>query len=301
MQIVHVSGGLGNQMHQYIFKRYLEIKTGKEHILCDLFYHTTAKKHNGFELDKIFSNIKLKKISDSMCNTSLSQFINKSNNNENILMLLIQFGYNIDVLIAENSILKNRPKYTDFENIQIVDNIDIFLKDNAIFKDNIFYLGYWQSFELFFNIKNEILEELEFTKILDTKNKYYYNLITQTQSISVHVRRGDFVNLGLDLKADSYLEAIKGIREDLISQIKNPVFYIFSNDLEWCHENRFEMGFNKYDEIVYVEGNMEDEKNYIDMQLMSYCKYFIYNSKSSFAELALWLNKNIVKSINVNK
>jgi len=70
-----------------------------------------------------------------------------------------------------------------------------------------------------------------------------------------------------------------------ISYMKNKgvnIFYIFSDDIEWCKGH-----FSYIDEIIYVEGNI----NIKDLALMSICKNNII-ANSSFSWWGAWLNKN---------
>ena len=66
--------------------------------------------------------------------------------------------------------------------------------------------------------------------------------------------------------------------------MKNPYFFIFSNDIEWCQENI------KLENSYYVDWNT-GENSYKDMQLMSLCKHNIIPN-STFSWWGAWLNKN---------
>jgi hypothetical protein len=81
---------------------------------------------------------------------------------------------------------------------------------------------------------------------------------------------------------DYYNKAIKII----INKVENPIFFIFSDDINWCKENIK----IKDHEIIYVDWNVGDN-SYIDMQLMSTCKHNIM-ANSSFSWWSAWLNKN---------
>ena len=50
------------------------------------------------------------------------------------------------------------------------------------------------------------------------------------------------------------------------------------------------MGFSSEDNILFIEGNEDENLNYRDMQLMKECKHLII-SNSSFSYLAALLNK----------
>lgn len=60
--------------------------------------------------------------------------------------------------------------------------------------------------------------------------------------------------------------------------------------MEWTKKT-----FGNKDNYIYVEGNSED-RGYIDMQLMSECKYQII-ANSSFSWWAAYLNSNPDKKV----
>ena len=103
------------------------------------------------------------------------------------------------------------------------------------------------------------------------------------ESVGIHVRRGDYLNIPLysgicDLPY--YTRAIEYIK----SKSKNPKFYIFSNDMEWCKINL------PVENAVFVEANT-GINSIFDMILLSSCKYNII-ANSSFSWWGAWLNKN---------
>jgi hypothetical protein len=74
------------------------------------------------------------------------------------------------------------------------------------------------------------------------------------------------------------------------SRVENPVFYVFSEDSEWCINNKKELGLTEKDEVYFIDWNSGNE-SFRDMQLMSKCKHNII-TKSSFGYWAHLLNKN---------
>lgn len=55
-----------------------------------------------------------------------------------------------------------------------------------------------------------------------------------TKSVAVHVRRGDYVQLGMALGTEYYRKAVAYLKERIG---EDAVFYVFSDDLDWCKEN----------------------------------------------------------------
>ena len=128
--------------------------------------------------------------------------------------------------------------------------------------------------------------QLEFTfpDIEDPLNTMYAYQILTTDSVAVHVRRGDYVTIGWTSQNSYYVDAARQI----LNVHPDAVFFIFSDDIEWCKNNRSELGFDLPKEVVYVEGN-GGAQSYRDLQLMSLCKGMIL-SKSAFCYLALLLS-----------
>ncbi len=74
------------------------------------------------------------------------------------------------------------------------------------------------------------------------------------------------------------------------------VYYLFSDEVDWCEAHYAELGFTDGDEIEFVKGNV-DGANYIDLFLMSKCRGVIM-SNSSFSYLAALLNKGLEFFVN---
>lgn len=153
--------------------------------------------------------------------------------------------------------------------------------------DNSYLEGYWVSEKYFKDIEKIIREDFTFKYPLDKKSQLITDKIKNSNSISIHIRRGDYVS---DLKttkihgicsSEYYEKAISAIK----NRVKKPVFYIFSDDLQWTKQNiRLEFP------CVYVDHNL-GKKDYEDMRLMSECKHNII-ANSSFSWWGAWLNKN---------
>ena len=164
-------------------------------------------------------------------------------------------------------------------------SINCYTYDDTILKNkgNIYLKGYWQSEKYFKDIENIIREEFQPKKPL---NNDLLKKIQNTNSVFLHVRRGDFYTInekahGLNL-GDYYINAIK----HMLQNIENPVFYIFSDDILWCKQNI------KTQNSIFIEGNT----NYHDLQLMYSCKHGI-TANSTFSWWGAWLNQNDNKII----
>lgn len=154
------------------------------------------------------------------------------------------------------------------------------------YNPNIFSLkrgfidGYWQSELYFDDIKEQLLRDFTFPKIVDTKNSELLKRVHRETSVSIHVRRGDYLGGFPVMDMDYFNPAIEKIK----SVCDNPHYYIFSNDIEWCRAN-----FTNID-CTFVDWN-SGAKSYIDMYLMSQCKHNVIVN-SSFSWWGAWLNCN---------
>jgi Glycosyl transferase family 11 len=103
-------------------------------------------------------------------------------------------------------------------------------------------------------------------------------------SVSLHVRRGDYVTLGDHGLCDQayYEAALARITEGLEGE---PTVFVFSDDPLWARDN-LPLPFNK----VVVDFN-GPETDFEDMRLMSLCRHNII-ANSSFSWWAAWLNAN---------
>lgn len=153
---------------------------------------------------------------------------------------------------------------------------------NFINYPNQSYLsGYWQSHKYFSAISDVLLTELVPVEEISTKAKNLQKLIFSENSVAIHIRRGDYVTLesasnyhGL-LDISYFSQAIDIARNNL----KKPVFYIFSDEIEWCSSQKI---FTAAD-IIISDNNMIE-----DFLLMSDCKHHII-SNSSYSWWAAWL------------
>lgn len=157
---------------------------------------------------------------------------------------------------------------------------------------NSLLIGYWQTEKYFKSIGNNIREDFKFKESLSGLNEELAKRIISSQSVSVHIRRGDYV---LDKETrefhglctpEYYYSGIDFIKE----KFPDINLFVFSDEMDWVKEN---MKFNV--PVTYVENN-SGNYSYIDMQLMSLCKHNII-ANSSFSWWGAWLNNNPKKMV----
>ncbi len=145
----------------------------------------------------------------------------------------------------------------------------------------------YQSEKYFRKIKDIILMEFIPVSPLTTKVQDIVNNIrSKNDSVSIHIRRGDYVNNPHHNLCDLeyYNQAINYIKE----QIQSPFFFIFSDDIGWVKQNL------KLENCIYISN--PDLKEYEEMIIMSQCKNNII-ANSTFSWWSAYLNKNYDKII----
>lgn len=149
--------------------------------------------------------------------------------------------------------------------------------------------GNWQNVNYFKHIRTLLLQELTYKYTLNNIQDDIKRKIIEGCSIAIHVRRGDYL-----LYAEEYYLMEMNYYERAISYFRNKyensIFYIFSDDMEWCKEN-----FKKYEECVFIDRKISDSP-YIDFELMRCCKHFII-ANSTFSWWASWLSEDKEKEM----
>lgn len=271
MKIVNIIGGLGNQMFQYAFALALKDHFPDEEILIDTshFHYIFTNQwkgtnlHNGYEIDKIFPNANLQ-------HASITQ--------------LAKVTYVMPNYILSRIIRKYFP-IRKSEYVQNRKDIFTYLPNVFTIKGDCYYEGNWESAKFYISNRSHIQDAFAHGTPNET-NSNYINEIEATNSIGIHIRRGDYLNsskwTGLcDL--DYYKRGIV----ELLSDGLEHSFYIFSNDKDWCRENILPLcNGNK---VVLVTENTGDMSCW-DLFLMYHCKDLII-ANSSFSWWAAFLNK----------
>lgn len=136
---------------------------------------------------------------------------------------------------------------------------------------------------------DNIKSDFEFVKPISKKTKEIENIINSNNTISIHIRRWDFLkypNIYKKLDYTYYKNAINMI----IGKVKNPMFVIFSDDLDYVYKN-----FNNLENKIFINHNRWWDSRQ-DLYLMSKCKHNI-TANSSFSRRSAYLNKNPKKII----
>lgn len=126
---------------------------------------------------------------------------------------------------------------------------------------------------------------------LSKENDALMHILENGNSVAVHIRRGDYLNPRFaryfsGICTEKYYErALDWVKEN----VENPHYVFFSDDIDYVRKNF------KFDNMTVVDWNT-GMQSYMDMYLMSHCRYMIL-ANSTFSYCAARLNKDVKQVI----
>lgn len=290
MDIIRMTGGLGNQMFQYAL--YLKLSSmGREVKFDDI---SEYKLENARPIMLWAFGIDYPKASAEEINQLTDGFLKLSHRIRRKLFGRRSLEYHEKDCNYDRQILLRTPVYLT---------------------------GYFQSEKYFEDIRDKVLEAFTFQPVIydglqdELKSRILSCLeaVEHTFAVSLHIRRGDYLEsaevYGGICTEEYYLKAISVMRE----RYPQAVFYVFSNDSGFTEswlEKTFpgslgEIPENPLDKesawaqlegkFIPVKGALE-EMGYLDMMLMSRCRHHII-ANSSFSWWGAYLNDSRDKTV----
>ena len=267
MIITKLIGGLGNQMFQYAAGRRASV-VNKTELKLDIteYDHQVGITHRVYMLNayKIHASIATKSEIEAFKSLSLD-FIPRS-------------WHRLKILLLRRHYIRQKASHFTHELLNAADNS---------------YLdGYWGSEKYFSDIGEILRKDFTLKKKPDKTNSELIQHIKNCNSVSIHVRRSDYVK---DKKTHDFhgvcgLAYYKKAISLITKKVMNPSFFIFSDDPDWCKAN-----FRLRYPTTYVRHNL-GKNDCEDMRLMSVCKHNII-ANSTFSWWGAWLNRNPDKII----
>jgi hypothetical protein len=151
----------------------------------------------------------------------------------------------------------------------------------------VYLVGYWQSENYFRDKASIIRSDFDLQSLTSAAVESLGEDPRSCDSISIHVRRGDYVANQRSnayhgvLEREYYLNAAR----IMATRVHNPKFFVFSDDMAWCRANLF------LDWPTVYATDVSGLNSHFHLCLMSACKHQII-ANSSYSWWGAWLNNS---------
>lgn len=282
MIIVRVLGGLGNQLFQYALGRRLTYDTDTTLLLDTEWYDRSTYRMNHFsdiefKLDAFDTSFSIANDCD------VRSVVPGGRRGTNVARRLCRYcprvlqrtaNYYLEI---QNGYLSNHVPPTCDRHVPHGHTFEPSILD---IEGPVYLDGFWQTEEYFRAIERVIRNELSVSTSELVQQNEIQHQIASTNSVGIHVRRGDYVKIGEALPLAYYKSAVSAIS----SKVTDPHFYLFSDDIDWVKNN-----LSPPHSTTYVTGQYSD-KDYTDLELLRQCDHKII-SNSTFGWWGAWLGE----------
>lgn len=266
---MRLMGGLGNQMFQYALGRRLALDR-KVPLKLDITTWYQIHSNHPYGLDNYTINAQIAPIEE------INKFIKKN---------LGGFG---------GKIYRNIQKHLSYYKRRIIDEKYFSFDDGIINKTSkeVYLNGFWQSEKYFAPISTTIRDEFSYMGLLSPQARSCEERIKSCMSISLHVRRGDYVseNSTNQIFGICSINYYQNATKYLFNIFPDAKLFIFSDDISWVRQN---LSFLPAREFIELRGKKRDIE---ELKLMSLCKHHIV-ANSSFSWWGAWLNPSSNKVV----
>lgn len=271
MNIIRMTGGLGNQMFQYAL--YLKLKNlGRQVKMDDV---TEYENRDARPIMLWCFDLSYSRASGEEINRLTDGFL--------------KLSHRIRRKLFGRKSLEYQEQSCNFD-------------EQVLLREPAYLTGYFQSERYFKDIEKQVREAFSFSdkiwKEADAKTakkiRDFQRQIDHSLSVSVHIRRGDYTENEAvygNICTDAYYKkAIKFFKE----KYPGACFFIFSNEPEWA-EKWIKDQYGEEPGFTVIEGT-DENTGYLDLFLMSRCRHHIV-ANSSFSWWGAWLNPNADKTV----
>lgn len=153
--------------------------------------------------------------------------------------------------------------------------------------DSVHLDGYWQSYQYFKGVAQQLSKNIGTPNNLNTQNQAMLDTIAANDAICVHIRRGDYVTNQHAAETHGLCDLAyyqRGV-EYVMKNLSRPHAFVFSDDPQWAREN-----LKLKIPTTIVDFNGPDEAH-LDLWLMAACQRFVI-ANSSLSWWAAWLGKS---------
>jgi len=281
--IVRLSNELGNQMFMYASSYSIAKKLNRLLLIDDESAFLTRKNISKYGLGEFA-------ISSKIANNENKFLGTKGYLKRKILKRIDLFKSSKSFFVEH----KDTNKITEF-NDQIY---------NLKLSNNVYLEGYFESEKYFEDIKDNIQQEFTFLRREIYKKSMFFNILNNENSVSICLRQNRFIegknrdNKANRLKSEKFKkEQISYINKSidyLKSMIKNPTFYLWSNDLKNIDITMFN---SKVTKVIHKEDFLSNiDQRSLDLFLISQCNHHVV-IPSSFNWWGAWLSQRVNKII----
>lgn len=273
MKFVAVTGGLGNQLFIYAFCLELRKRGYKSVLFKPYSERSKYYGHQGYELKKLFHIDANDGIVSAFCSLLLTLYT----------WMIKVFPVRIRVYLY---------KLVGIYVVAVPENFIYYREVFSSKHHHELFRGTWQSEQFFSTVQAEIRASLQFDiSLLSAKTCELVQQIKTINSVSIHIRRGDYLS-------NQYANGFAGVCtpeyytrsvEYMRHKVTEVQFYVFTDDPEWVNS------YFQLENAIYVQHNTGAD-SWQDMYLMSRCKHNII-ANSSFSWWGAWLNRNPEKIV----
>lgn len=263
MIIIHVMGGLGNQLYQYAL--YEKMKSLGKEVKLDLYAYREAKGS-----DREWRSLELE---------------------------WLGLDYAVCTPEERRKLLDNGMRPVDRIRRKLTGRKDRTVKEDAAYMpeifdmDDVYLYGFWGCERYYADIIPLLRQKIVFPESGQPRNRELMDVMARQNAVSIHIRRKDYLTVAdgkryMGICTDAYYD---GAMAYIDERVENPVFYIFSDDADYVRKH--------YDKpnMHVVDWNTGKDSMY-DMELMSRCRHNIC-ANSTFSIWGARLNKNAGKIV----
>lgn len=240
-----------------------------------LFISEANAHHNGYELENVFPSVEPYR---ELSRMAKSYYTSLGRLRKNRFIFRRKFPHRIMLFPFERVSPEINFQYYP----------DVFAKPEK----NQYFSGAFQSYRYFEDCRLQLLKDFAFDESkLSEQTRQTAQRTKACNSISIHVRRGDYMaplwyeNLGSICSTDYYRRAIA----EMERHVEEPRYFVFSDDIDYVRNNL------DLPHAEYVNFNHATD-SWQDMYLMSQCRHHII-ANSSFSWWGAWLDKSDEKVV----
>ncbi len=297
--VVLLKGGIGNQLFQYAYAKYLLSVENK-----NVATYFLSKKDNYNRINIIKNLDPSIYLTDNILDRFIIRIINKSCNISIIIIKIILYimGLMFQIKLVGRSECTYKLKGLNKQSL-IKHTKDSYYIRELDKRGLIILKGYWQSAEMVNLVKNDLLEKLNNDQINASYDNIKHQIDNHPNAVAIHIRSNWSMGYASDnktkpnthnqetLSREYYIRAIQNIQK----RGKPIFFFIFVDDTKKA--SIFIESILPKEDYLMIPNYENIHDDYAALMLMSHCKHFII-SNSTFGWWGAWLSYAQNKKIN---